>query len=331
MKTTGLLLSLLGMLGALSPASAGDFATGAIGTAGSEFLLFDVGVRGIGMGGAYTAATNDSTSLYWNPAGLTKIPRVSSSFMYSRYVADINYHAGSYAQRINDSSVIAGGYRYLDGGNIMHTDTSDNDLGQFRPRSYVGELGWGQSVYDLSDNDMDLAVGVTARWIHSDYLLHADGYGGDVGIQSRFYTGSTFYDVGFSAQNMGVGQNFDKVRDTLPFRARLGTSIYPAKALIVSLEAIMPANNSPHGAVGVEYTLELQKNIKTALRAGFNSQTFQSLGPFSTMSMGMGLTISDLTLDYAFVPYGVLGTSDVHRISFSFNLPSKISRRYRER
>jgi len=312
-------------------ASGGDFSSEAVGTTGSDFLLYDVGARGIGMGGAYTAVTNDAYSLYWNPAGLTKIPRASATFMYSHNVAQTSYQSASYAQRINETSVIAAGWRYQNLGSLSHTDISNTVLGSFQPRNYAAEAGWGQAIYDMSDSDVDMSVGATARWIHSDMLVHANAYGGDVGIQSRFYVGSYFYDIGFTAQNMGMGQKFDKIRDTLPFRARLGGAIYPIKPLIVSLEAIMPINNVPAGALGAEYTLDLQKNMQAMLRLGFNSSTVKSLGPFSAMSMGLGFKFSELSLDYAFVPFGVLGTGDVHRLSISFNLPTKNSKKYRQR
>ena len=311
-------------------AYAGDFSSSAIGTTGAQFLTMDVGARGIGLGGAYTAVTNDANSLYWNPAGLAKIPRVSASFMYTRYVEDVTYQSGSYAQRLNDTAVIAAGFRYQDLGSITHTDTSDNDLGKFHPRNYVGELGWGQSVYDLSDSEVDIDVGASVRWIHSDLLEHADGYAGDLGVQSRFYSGRIPFDMAFVAQNMGMGQKFDIKRDTLPFRAKLGGAIHPVRGLMLSLDAVMPIDNTPYGALGGEYSLEVQKNIKMMLRGGFNGMNVNDLGVVSAISFGMGLSVSDITFDYGFSPLGALG-NQVHRFSVSFNLPAKVSRRYRER
>lgn len=324
------------LLGLAGPALAtqgghGDFAAEAVGTTGSEFLLYDIGARGIGMGGAYTAVTADSNSLYWNPAGLTRVPRVSAGFMYTHYIIDTNYQSANYAQRITDTVVIAGGWRYMDYGNIDHTGLANEFRGGFHPRSYVAEAGWAQTLLDQSDSDMDLSVGSTLRWIHTDILRQADGLGGDLGMQARFFTNTFHYDLAFAAQNMGMGQNFDQTRDTLPFRARLGGAIYPIKPLVVSVEGIFPISNVPHGALGLEYTFEMHRRIKAMLRAGFNSLTLQTLGPWSTMSMGMGLTVMDFTIDYAFQSYGVLGTADVHRVSLTFNLPSKASQRYRER
>jgi long-subunit fatty acid transport protein len=312
------------------PAGASDFGRAAIGTSGAEFLLFDTSARGIAMGGAYTAASNDASSIYWNPAGLSQVPRLSATFMHAQYLAGITYNAAATAIRVNDASVFGAGVRYLDVGQIDRTDVNGLNRGSFNPRSYVAELGWGQSVYDLSDSEMDVTVGVAAKAIRSDIGATASAFGGDFGMQSRFYGPSLTYDVAVAIQNMGVGPKFDRTRDSMPTRARFGGAVRPVKPLLLTLEGIAPINNSPHAAAGAEYTLEIDRRMAAALRAGFNSLTLHTLGAASTLSFGFGLALSDLSFDYAFVPGGILGSS-THRLSLSFNLPAKISRRYRER
>ena len=319
------------LLASALPGAGNDFNRGSIATSGSEFLLFDAGARGIALGGAMTAITNDASSLYWNPAGLAQIPRLSATFMHATYIADITYSAGSYAQRINDSSVIGAGMRYLDAGNVERTDINGISRGTFKPRSYVAEVGWGQAIYDLSDSEMDMTLGVAAKTIRTDLGTGAtNGYAGDIGIQSRIYTSAQSYDLAMAVQNAGIGQKFDKIRDNLPLRLRFGGAVHPIKPLTLSLEAIAPINDGPHGAFGLEYATSVDRTIKAAVRAGFNSLTYSSLGASSCISFGLGVSLSDLSVDYAFVPMGVLG-SQTHRISLSFNLPAKISRRYRER
>ena len=319
------------IVAAALPARATDFGRAAVGTAGSEFLLMDTSARGIAMGGAMTTLANDASAIYWNPAGLSSIPRLSATFLHSRYVADISYSVLAVAQRINDASVIGAGVRYLDGGGIDRTDINGLNAGTFNPRSYVAELGWGQAIYDLSDSEMDLAMGVTAKAIRTDLGAGiANGYAGDLGVLSRFYTSAQSYDVGVAFQNMGVGQRFDKVRDNMPARMRFGGAFHPIKPVSLSAEVIAPINDAPHGAIGAEYATELDRTIKAAVRTGFNTLTYDSLGVVSCFSFGLGLSVSDLSFDYAFVPMGVLG-GQTHRVSLSFNLPAKISRRYRER
>ena len=311
-------------------AQASDFTRNSVGTTGSEFLLMDQGARGIAMGGAFSAMTDDANSVYWNPAGLTRVPRLSATFMYSRYVQGVNYQSAYVASRLNDTSVIAGGWRYRDVGPIDHTDINGATIGTFQPRDYVAEVGWAQSILDLSDSEVDVTMGVVGRFMRSDYIAKADGISGDIGIQSRFYTSRRSYDMSFVAQNLGKGQQFDQKRDPSPFQARLGAAMSVVKPLLVSIEAIMPANNIVHGALGLEYAMDLAPHVRGALRGGFNSLTMDGLGTASALSFGWGVNVGDLSFDYAFVPMGVLGT-DTHRISVSFNLPAKVSRRYRER
>lgn len=307
-----------------------DFTSSAVGTKGSEFLVLDQGARGVALGGAYTAVTNDADSLYWNPAGLTRVSRFAASAMYARYAGDISYQTAVAAHRINEGAVIAGGLRARDMGSIEQTDLAGNKLGSFHPRDTVAELGWGQSILDLSDNDMDVSMGLSARWLHSDYFLKADGYAADVGLQGRVRNGYFPYDVGFTAQNMGRGQRFDQKRDPLPLRFRVGAAVYPTTPLTLSADIILPSNNIVHGALGAEYSLELDRNLKAALRAGFNSLTAVSLGTLSTISMGFGVKAGNVYFDYAFAPAGVLGIGS-HRFSIGYNLPISSAHRYRER
>ncbi|HEX4048571.1 MAG TPA: hypothetical protein VH309_12080, partial [Elusimicrobiota bacterium] len=158
----------------------------------------------------------------------------------------------------------------------------------------------------------------------------ATGYGADFGVQSRFYATAMTYDVGLAIQNLGSGQKFDQVRDTLPTRVRFGAAAKPFQPLTVSVEAIAPIDDTPSAALGVEYAVEVERGVTAAARAGINTLTYQSLGAPSILSFGLGLKLTNLSFDYAFVPMGVLGTA-THRISVSFNLPAKVSRRYRER
>ena len=312
------------------PAGAADFGRAGVGTTGSEFLMFDTSARGIALGGAYSAAVNDASALYWNPAGLAQVPRFSGTVMHAQYIADISYNAIAAAGRVNDSSVIGGGIRYLDAGAIKRTDINGLDRGSFKPRSYIAELGWGQSIYDLSDSEMDVSMGVTGKYLHTEMVERASAFAGDLGLHSRFYGTKRNVDVAFVMQNLGRGQKFQEVRDTLPTRLKLGASLRPVKPVLVAGEVFFPINNAPHASAGAEYQADFNKNMKGAVRGGLNTLTYNSLGAVSMVTFGFGLTVQDLTFDYAFVPMGPLGAA-AHRLSVSFNLPARVSRRYRER
>ncbi|MBI5243898.1 MAG: PorV/PorQ family protein [Elusimicrobia bacterium] len=317
-------------LAAATPAQASDFSSSAIGTAGSEFLNMDVGPRGIAMGGAYSAAVNDAYSLYWNPAGLTQIPQISATAMHNEYLAGIRMEYLAYAQRCNENTVLAGGLRFMDAGSIDETDINGNSAGYFHPRNYVVEAGWGKSIADLSDAERDIALGVTGRHFYSDMVASADGYSGDVGLQARYTEAAMPYVFSFVAQNLGQGQKFDYTRDTLPFRARFGASLQATAFMLLCMEAVMPVSNEPYGALGIEMSLEAPNDVKAFLRGGYNSiNQFSGLEGFRGAAFGFGLKLKDFTIDYSFVPFGMLG--DAHRFALSWNLPAKHSRRFRQR
>jgi hypothetical protein len=318
----------------LLAASAGyaraDFNSTSVGTAGSEFLNLDVGPRGIAMGGAYSAVTDDSNSMYWNPAGLTRVPRASLSAMHNEYLAGIRLQYISYAQRINDLSVLGGAVRYMDAGGIDNTDVNGNVLGQFHPRNYVFEFGWGQNIIDLTDSERDISLGATARYFRSDLVAHANGFAGDLGVQARYTEAYRPFTLSFVGQNMGRGQKFDQTRDNLPFRLRLGAAINWTPNLILSIEGICPISDTPFGAIGTEYAVGTVSTAKIFLRAGYNTlNSFNGVDGFTGASFGTGIKLSEFAFDYAFVPFGQLGNA--HRFAVSWNLPAKSSRRFRER
>ena len=309
-------------------AAAGDFTTSAIGTAGSDFLLIDVGARGIGMGGAFTAVANDATSMYWNPAGLAQIPQASASFMHNLYLAGINFDYLSYAQRITDEGVLGGAVRYMNAGSIPETDINGNSLGSFTPQSFVAEVGYGQAITDLADFEKDVTMGVTGRYLRTTMVQSADAFAADIGVQTHYYNGPIPYHVGFVAQNMGRGTQFDQTRDSLPFRFKVGAAADLTKTILVSLDGVFPVDNGPYVALGGEFALEVDRDMRGFLRLGLDSQKIASdLNEFRGINFGLGLKVQDFSFDYAFTPYGVLGNA--HQFSISWNLPSKVSRRYR--
>src|SRR3989339_1282058 len=47
----------------------------------AAFLNSGAGVRAMGMGGAYVSISDDPSAVYWNPAGMAKVKRISITAM----------------------------------------------------------------------------------------------------------------------------------------------------------------------------------------------------------------------------------------------------------
>ncbi len=57
-----------------------------------EFLKIPVGPRAIGMGGAFTAVSDDATAPYWNPAGMVYLPYREVLFQHSEQFGSLENH-----------------------------------------------------------------------------------------------------------------------------------------------------------------------------------------------------------------------------------------------
>lgn len=75
----------------------------------NEFLSLGIGARAYGMGGAVIASVNDVTAGYWNPAGLQGVKdNIQISLMHNEQFAGIAKHDyGAVAFRLNEKSVLA--------------------------------------------------------------------------------------------------------------------------------------------------------------------------------------------------------------------------------
>jgi len=67
------------------------YASGSAGVSGAAFLDLGIGARALGMGEAYTAATGDVNSLYYNPAGLGTLNFPILSIQHQELIADSKF------------------------------------------------------------------------------------------------------------------------------------------------------------------------------------------------------------------------------------------------
>ena len=79
----------------------------------SSFGAFDVnyffGARAMAMGGAFTAVSDDSDAILWNPAGISEVKNIQASFMYSNPFGLEGLNQG-YASFVKSFGVLACGF-----------------------------------------------------------------------------------------------------------------------------------------------------------------------------------------------------------------------------
>ena len=104
MNNNKTILSILCLLIIVSTIFAGESSKN--GTTAAQFLKIGVGARPMGMAGSYAAQSDDIYSLYWNPAGITKIKGISFTGVHTRWFADITHQFFGLVLPLNGSSSI---------------------------------------------------------------------------------------------------------------------------------------------------------------------------------------------------------------------------------
>ena len=292
------------------------FTSNAAGTTSADFLNLPVGARASAMGGAYSAISEDASAVYWNPAGLAQIPKLSAIFMRSQYVQDISYQYVAYAQRLTYDSVIAGSVFLTDIGTIDHTNMDGTKMDTFSPRDQVFTLSYSKAILEFSDKDMDVSIGVSAKYIKSQIVESAKAYAGDLGIMTYNFTNIP-YRLGVTMTNLGSGMRYDVDSNPLPLTFKLAGAVNPFKNMLFSVDMVLPKQNRPNFLFGTELSTEPNELTRLSARAGLNAQRLKD--GLSGFTMGVGATLHFFTLDYAFVPMGELGAT--HKISITFDFP----------
>ena len=125
------------------------------------------------LGDASAAYEPNAYSSHWNNAKIAFAPReMSITTTYTPWLRkldpEMNFlYLGAY-KRINKRSAVAASLTYFTLGKIEHRDDQGNSLGTFRPNEFALDATYSMK---LSDN---LALGATARYIHSDLTQGLD-------------------------------------------------------------------------------------------------------------------------------------------------------------
>lgn len=291
-------LSILIILISLSITVQAAFKKADRGTAGAKFLKIGTGTRAIGMGEAYTAVSDEVNAAYWNPAGLTKISRIEFTAMHNLWLAGFRHdYFGLAVPLRKNNQVLAVNVSNFTTSGFTNVETDE----KIKPTDTSFGISYGRSIGFLR-------LGLTVKSIYQKlYSKSIKAFAGDAGLMYRSPTDS--FGIGLAALNIGSGIDGDK----LPLSIRLGSMVNISRKLILSADIHAPVDDAPNLHVGGEYTHAISKNLSGSFRTGFKNTSINDLGALSGLSLGAGVTWDTVKIDYAFVPYGDLGST--HRMS----------------
>ncbi len=292
-RTAGAALLLLALLAASAHAQSNHAA---------PWLRMGVGARAMAMGTAQTAAAEDATAAYWNPASLVTLHAYEASLMYSAGMkAERSFNFLSAAMRAKEIGVF--GFSWVNAGitGIRRYDASQNFLGTMDVAQNAFQLSFGRTL------TKGVAVGLSAKYLHEDLAANT-GYGVDAGVLVRPYD-----ELQFGAMVRDIAGNDG--RDPVPFEARLGFAYSPVKPITFAADLIQVKDENTTAALGITYRTPINANTDFYLAVGHND-----LAGGRGFTAGTGFGFETFAVQYAYVTEPEAFLDANHRLSVNFYL-----------
>lgn len=299
-----LLLVLIISLGVTSRLYA-TFSQSDAGTSTANFLKLGVDARAAAMGNAFTSIRDDATSVYWNPAGLSKIRKHSISFMHALWFEDIFYDWVSYALPLKRKGTAGIGILYLNYGGIQETDDFGVERGVFWPYDLAVTVSYARSISGIS-------LGGSLKYIASKIKNTAFSIALDAGVRYALFDEKL--SLGLVVRNLGPGMQYGSEGDPLAMDIKIGLAYRIFNDWLIALDAGAPLANEVGWGIGSEYNYQLNKEIIISGRAGYNTNA-RYTGGLNGLTAGTGVNYLGYNFDYALASFGKLGIT--HRFSIS--------------
>ncbi len=298
------------------------------GTSGFQFLKISIDPRSAAMGNSSVADALDGSSLYWNPALASQMPRSQVYLSHTQYFADIAMLYSSYVHRFG-SRAVGVSLQYLDSGELKET-TEFDPFGtgrSFRTLHMALGLTYSQQLTSL------FSYGVTAKYaterienIQFSAPMVDMGFFyrvGDTGL--RFAVGVNNF--GFDANPDGkttrptldgdvTETDFERVSPPTTFTLGAAYDILKGEMYNVLLTAQLtnPSDNSERLSLGTEFRFMRQFFLRSGYELGVDEAALPSFGA----GVRVPLVGRELSLNYGFTTRDRLGS--LHRVSLLIGL-----------
>ena len=313
-----------------------------VGTTAAQFLKLGVGSRAIALGGTYVGVAEDLSALYWNPAGLARMPGSAVQMARTDYLAGVSHSFAAFGTNLGSLGTLAASVIFLDSGDmeVRTAETPEGTGEEFSVQNFALQLSFGRALTDK------FSVGTTLKYINeSIWHSSASAIAFDVGVlfttpYERLRLGANMANFGPKMQMSGrdilfsqdpdlagegnveiVNASYLMEEHPLPLMFRIGISwdaiATPDHRIIMLTDASHPNDNSEYINVGTEYAF---RNL-IALRAGYRN-LFETDGE-QGLTFGAGLNLRlDRSLrvrfDYAYADFGRLEATHWITVDLAF-------------
>lgn len=309
-----------------------SFGNSRTGTTGMQFLKLAPDARSMGMAGSFIAVSNDLSSLYWNPAALSRIDTARYHFQAANtlYFAGINMAWGAFGMQAGEQSFF--------GINVMSLNTGPmEETTEFQPKGTGRTFSSNSLVVGASYARIltsNFSFGITGKYAREGMAgVAVNNVMFDLGLDYRIPEvrnlrfAVTLTNFGINVEPSGqvtvlktngeqVVEDFQSI--SVPTTFRLGAALDLLKKdnqhLTASLQLNHPSDNNETLALGLEYLLKKMLYIRTGYEFGQDETGFPPLGVGYVLPRRFG----KLSIDYSLTNKSRLG--NIHRLGLGLRL-----------
>jgi long-subunit fatty acid transport protein len=288
------------------------------GTTGAVELKIPVNPRAIGMAQAFTAVADDSSAVYWNPAGLNQMQGSELLAEYDVFIETVTYNYLNGAFKMGNDFTLGFGAKVLSTGLENVVDANGTVTGATFSESYYDiDIA---AAYRLS---YSFDIGLTAKYITKSLAgTSASTAAVDIGVMYK--TPIPHLKLALDLQNLGPGLTFVQVADPLPLVFKVGAAYQMFDDnFTMDWDVDFPNDDVVSTSLGGEYWY---KNTLVG-RFGYQfqgsiDQNQLGVGGKAGLYLGAGVKLALFKtyfgFDYAWTDQGILGSNHHFSLAWYF-------------
>ena len=263
------------------------------GNSGLSFLKIGVGARNIALGDNGTSMADDATSIFYNPANLSRNATQEVFIMHNQWIQDASSEVLGIKFMFLGLPVAIGINTTTIRGIDIRTTASVEKDGSFDAHYFEGTVATGFSITD------QISGGLGIKYLYEGiYTDEADGIGFDAGITYKnLIPQLTLSGV---IKNIGTMTQLRVERTKLPSELKLGAS-FALPSYVPQFDFIAGAEfqkylttDEAHANLGLEAQYEHMFAIRLGYMTNYEGKGFTG---------GIGIIWHSLAFDYAFTPF----------------------------
>lgn len=320
-----------------------DRSTTKVATTAAQFLKIGAGARAIGMAGAFSAMENDIYSIYWNPAGASRIYGTGAvAFNHANWLADMSFDFAALAINIGDLGTLGFSFTSfrVPEEKVRTFENPDGDGRVWDASSLALGLTYARN---LTDN---FSIGFTAKYIREAiWDMSANTFAIDVG--TLYTTPFNGLKIGASITNFGTKMRLDG-RDIyinvdpnanpnsgannvpaeyrmsyydIPLTFRIGLSMDLIRSNLFTATAAVDAVHPNDNTEYVNSGIELNFNKMIFARVGYKSLFMRDSEQGLTFGFGVSYPIVNdigLAFNYGYADFGRLKNVQFFDLTIQF-------------